>query len=181
MNQPPGSRFGSAVVTLPSATQIQITRVFDAPAEIVFKAWTTPELVRRWWGSPENPLTVCDIDLRVGGNWRYAMVMGDAELGWHGTYQAIDAPELFDRAPDQLEGSITIGDVHRRGEMGRVQLIQFGNEIGKALDFAGRRHNGGAPGGEMQGDPPSHSFGRPRHDDHFSPERVAHHGFPHLI
>ena len=106
MNQPLGSRFGSAVVTLPTDTQIQITRVFDAPAAIVFEAWTTPELVRRWWGSDDHPLTVCDIDLRVGGDWRYAMTMNGAELGWHGTYRAITAPhrlvstEVFEGYPD---------------------------------------------------------------------------------
>ena len=106
MNQPLGSRFGSAVVTLPTDTQIQITRVFDAAAEIVFQAWTTPELVRRWWGSPERPLTVCDIDLRVGGHWRYAMDYAGAEIGWHGTYQVIEAPvrlvstEVFEGFPD---------------------------------------------------------------------------------
>ena len=79
-------RFGSAVVTLPSDTQIQITRVFDAPAEIIFEAWTTPDLVRSWWGSDDAPLTVCDIDLRVDGHWRYAMDHDGAEIGWHGTY-----------------------------------------------------------------------------------------------
>ncbi len=44
------SRHGSAVVTLPSDREILITRTFDAPASLVFRAWTTPELVRRWWG-----------------------------------------------------------------------------------------------------------------------------------
>ena len=99
-------RFGSAVVTLPSDTQIQITRLFEAPAAIIFEAWTTPDLVRRWWGSDDAPLTVCDIDLRVGGHWRYAMDHDGAEIGWHGTYQLIDAPnrlvstEVFEGFPD---------------------------------------------------------------------------------
>ena len=88
MNSHPSmkDRFGSAVVTLPSDTQIQITRVFDAPAEIIFEAWTTPDLVRSWWGSDDAPLTVCDIDLRVDGHWRSAMDHDGAEIGWHGTY-----------------------------------------------------------------------------------------------
>ena len=66
-----GTRHGSAVVTLPSDREIGITRVFDAPAELVFHAWTTADLVRQWWGWESSTLVVCDIDLRVGGGWRY--------------------------------------------------------------------------------------------------------------
>ena len=61
------NRHGSAVVTLPSDTEILITRLFDAPAELVFKAYTTPELVKRWWGFETSEWLVCDVDLRVGG------------------------------------------------------------------------------------------------------------------
>ena len=67
-NSPVTNRHGSAVVTTPSDREICITRVFDAPAESVFTAWTTPDLVKRWWGSPEAPLVTCEIDLRVGGS-----------------------------------------------------------------------------------------------------------------
>ena len=112
------NRFGSAVVTLPTDTQIKIVRVFDAPADLVFEAWTTPALVRRWWGTDEHPLTVCDIDLRVGGSWRYAMSMNGAELGWHGTYRAIAAPhrlessEVFEGFPDgQAVNTLTLDEV----------------------------------------------------------------------
>lgn len=101
------TRHGSAVVTLPSEREILITRVFDAPAALVFTAWTTPELVRRWWGWQSSPLVVCEIDLRPGGEWRY--VTRDAsgtELGWHGTYLDVDAPhrlvttEVFEGYPE---------------------------------------------------------------------------------
>ena len=67
------NRHGSAVITLPSDTEILITRVFDAPAELIFKAWTTPELVQRWWGFETSEWLVCEIDLRVGGQWRYVI------------------------------------------------------------------------------------------------------------
>ncbi|HZE05133.1 MAG TPA: SRPBCC domain-containing protein, partial [Solirubrobacteraceae bacterium] len=56
-----------AVVTLPSDTQIAITRRFDAPAALVYRVWTTPELVRRWWPARRGEMTVAEIDLRVGG------------------------------------------------------------------------------------------------------------------
>jgi uncharacterized protein YndB with AHSA1/START domain len=91
---PARTRHGSAVVTLPSDREIVITRVFDAPPDLVFKAWTTPELVRRWWGHESSPLVVCDIDLRPGGGWRYVTREPDGtSLAWHGTYLEVDAPE----------------------------------------------------------------------------------------
>ena len=59
-----GSR--SAKVTLPTDTQILITREFDAPRHLVYKAWTTPELVKRWWHANRGRVTIAEIDLRVG-------------------------------------------------------------------------------------------------------------------
>lgn len=80
----------SATVTLPTDEQILITREFDAPKEQVFKAWTTPELVRRWWHANRGEMTVCEIDLRPGGAWRYVMVANDGmEVGFHGVYREI--------------------------------------------------------------------------------------------
>jgi uncharacterized protein YndB with AHSA1/START domain len=87
------NRHGSAVVTLPSDTEILITRVFDAPAALLFKAYTTPELVKRWWGFAEDEWVTCEVDLRVGGAWRWvALHNGDFEVGFHGEYLEIDAP-----------------------------------------------------------------------------------------
>ena len=80
----------TATVTLPSDTQILITREFDAPKELVYRAWTTPELVERWWHANRGEMTVCEIDLRVGGRWRYAMVTPDGmEVAFHGEYREI--------------------------------------------------------------------------------------------
>ena len=61
---------GTAVVTLPTDTQILITREFDAPKDLVFRAWTTPALIKRWWSAKRGEVTVADVDLRVGGAWR---------------------------------------------------------------------------------------------------------------
>ena len=65
---------GTATVTLPTDEQILITREFDAPKQLVYKAWTTPELVKRWWHANRGEVTLAEIDLRVGGTWRYVMV-----------------------------------------------------------------------------------------------------------
>ena len=65
---------GTAKVTLPTDEQILITREFDAPKHLVYRAWTTPELVKRWWSGQRGEMTIAEIDLRVGGKWRYVMV-----------------------------------------------------------------------------------------------------------
>jgi uncharacterized protein YndB with AHSA1/START domain len=86
------NRHGSAVITLPSDTEYLVTRVFDAPAELVFKAYTTPEYVRRWWGYETDEWLVCEIDLRVGGKWRFVSRHEDFEVGFHGEYREIERP-----------------------------------------------------------------------------------------
>jgi uncharacterized protein YndB with AHSA1/START domain len=81
---------GTAVVTLPSDTEILITREFDAPKHLVFKAWTTPDLIRRWWAGKRGEVTLAEVDLRVGGTWRYVMrAHGEHEVGFHGEFREI--------------------------------------------------------------------------------------------
>jgi uncharacterized protein YndB with AHSA1/START domain len=81
---------GTAAVTLPTDEQILITREFAAPRHLVYKAFTTPELVKRWWHAKRGEMTTCEIDLRVGGRWRYVMVTEDGfEVGFHGEYREI--------------------------------------------------------------------------------------------
>jgi uncharacterized protein YndB with AHSA1/START domain len=98
---------GTATVTLPTDEQILITREFDAPKHLVWKAWTTPELVRRWWHANRGEMTACEIDLRVGGNWRYVMVAdGGLEVGFHGEFREIVpnerlvSTEVYEGIPD---------------------------------------------------------------------------------
>jgi uncharacterized protein YndB with AHSA1/START domain len=81
---------GTATVTLPTDTQILITREFDAPKHLVYRAWTTPELVKRWWHANRGEVTLAEIDLRVGGMWRYVSRSEDGfEVGFHGEYREI--------------------------------------------------------------------------------------------
>src|SRR5258706_15548577 len=76
---------GSAMLTLPTDEQILITREFDAPKHLVYKAWTTPELVKRWWNAKRGEVTLAEIDLRVGGKWRSVMNADNGfEAGFHG-------------------------------------------------------------------------------------------------
>jgi uncharacterized protein YndB with AHSA1/START domain len=81
---------GSAVVTLPTDTTIHIVREFDAPRHLVYRAWTTPELVQRWWSGLRGNVTSAEIDLRVGGRWRYVMTTnGGDEVAFHGEFREI--------------------------------------------------------------------------------------------
>jgi uncharacterized protein YndB with AHSA1/START domain len=80
----------SATVTLPTDEQILITREFDAPRHLVYKALTTPDLVKRWWHANRGEMTIAEIDLRVGGKWRYVMIAHDGfEVGFHGEYREV--------------------------------------------------------------------------------------------
>ena len=104
----------SAKVMLPTDEQILITREFDAPKHLVYKAWTTPELVKRWWSGHRGTVTIADIDLRVGGTWRYVMTAtAGFEVAFHGEYREIVAnerivhTEVFEAMPDG-EALITV-------------------------------------------------------------------------
>jgi uncharacterized protein YndB with AHSA1/START domain len=98
---------GTAKVTLPTDEQILITREFDAPKHLVYKAWTTPDLVKRWWSAKRGEVTIAEIDLRVGGTWRYVAVTDDGfEVAFHGEYreivpnERIVSTEAYEGVPD---------------------------------------------------------------------------------
>ena len=81
---------GTMDVTFPSDEEILITRTVNAPRHLVYRAWATPELVRKWWPGRRGEMTVADMDFRVGGAWRYVMVAhGEFEVAFHGTYREI--------------------------------------------------------------------------------------------
>jgi uncharacterized protein YndB with AHSA1/START domain len=83
---------------LPSDNEILITREFDAPADLVFEAWTTPDLVRRWWAGDRGEVTEAQIDLRIGGRWRWVMTAnGGFEVAFSGEYLEIDRPHRLVR------------------------------------------------------------------------------------
>src|SRR5262245_21642108 len=95
--------------TMPSDREIVLTRLFDAPRRLVFDAMTRPEHVRRWWGilDEEHSVSVCEIDLRPGGRWRF---VGRGPKGdfpaFYGVYREISPPdrlvytEIFEPFPD---------------------------------------------------------------------------------
>jgi uncharacterized protein YndB with AHSA1/START domain len=100
--------------TTPSDREIVLTRLFDAPQHLVFEAMTRPEHVRRWWGNLDArySMPICEIDLRVGGTWRFVGRGPKGEYGFHGEYREIVRPErlvfteIYDPFPD-VESIVT--------------------------------------------------------------------------
>jgi uncharacterized protein YndB with AHSA1/START domain len=119
---------GTATVELPKDDQILITREFDAPKHLVFKAYTTPELVKRWWSAKRGEVQVAEIDLRVGGQWRYASVTDDGfEVAFHGEYleivpdERLVSTEIYE-IPDQGDSPPTINTATFTEVDGRTTL-----------------------------------------------------------
>jgi uncharacterized protein YndB with AHSA1/START domain len=110
---------GSAKVTLPADDQILISREFAAPPRLVWRAITEPELVRRWWPGKRGEMVSCEIDLRVGGRWRYLMTAGEGfEVGFHGEYrelvpgERLVTTEVFEGMPDGYAvNTVTLTDL----------------------------------------------------------------------
>jgi uncharacterized protein YndB with AHSA1/START domain len=139
---------GTAKVTLPADDQILITREFDAPKHLVYKAWTTPELVRRWWSGRRGAVTIAEIDLRVGGAWRYVMVAeAGFEVAFHGEFreivpnERIVSTEVYEGMPDgeavntltftEAEGRTTLTIRMQLGSKAeRDAVIDTGMEVG---------------------------------------------------
>jgi uncharacterized protein YndB with AHSA1/START domain len=134
---------GSAVLTLPTDEQILITREFAAPKHLVYKAWTTPELVKRWWNAKRGEVTVAEIDLRVGGKWRYVMVAdGGLEVGFHGEYleivpnERIVSTEVYEGLPegvtDEEGGTVnTATFIEADGRTKLTILVQAASKVSR--------------------------------------------------
>ncbi len=119
-----------AQVTLPSDEEILIVREFDAPKHLVYKAYTTPELVRRWWAGERGEMETCEIDLRVGGKWRYAMVAkGGFPVAFHGEFSEIVenerlvTTEVYEGAPPGLEDPINIVTFEESGGTTTLTIV----------------------------------------------------------
>ena len=146
---------GTAKITLPADDQILITREFAAPKDLVYTAYTTPELVARWWHAERGKVLSIDIDLRVGGRWRYAMTAeAGFEVAFHGEFreivpdERIVSTEVFEGMPDaaaldtvtflEKDGKTTLSIlVQHRNQANRDAHLQAGMEAGlqTALDL----------------------------------------------
>jgi uncharacterized protein YndB with AHSA1/START domain len=139
----PMASSGSATLTLPTDEQILITREFDAPRHLVYRAWTEPAMVERWWHANRGRVTVVEIDLRVGGKWRYVMVADDGfEVGFHGEYlevvpdERIVSTEVYEGLPEGVseEDAATVNTVTFEEADGRTTvtlLIQAKSKVSR--------------------------------------------------
>jgi len=125
---------GQLKVTMPSDREIAMTRVFDAPRTLVFDAHTKPELVKRWLlGPPGWTMPVCEIDLRVGGKYRWVWRSDNdgSTMGIGGVYREIVAPERlvtserFDEAWYPGEGLNTLVLVEKGGRTTLTQTMRY--------------------------------------------------------
>jgi uncharacterized protein YndB with AHSA1/START domain len=120
-------------ITTPSDLEIVMTREFNAPRVLVWQAWTQPEHVKNWWGCAASTITHCEIDLRVGGTWRYVMDVNGEEFGFHGVYREIHAPEklvhsqIFEPMP-QHEVLVTVVFEERNGVTTMTETLLHANK-----------------------------------------------------
>ncbi|MCO4250427.1 SRPBCC family protein [Pseudarthrobacter raffinosi] len=126
-------------VTFPSDTEILITRTLNVPPHLVYRAWTTPELVKKWWPGRRGEMTVAAMDFRVGGAWRYVMVAhGEFEVAFHGIYREIvpnerivhtEVMEMPGTAPDSEEGAV-LNTVTLDGADGGATTVRIRTDAG---------------------------------------------------
>lgn len=130
-------KVGKLEITLPSDREIAMTRAFNAPRAMVFDAWTTPELVRRWMGAFGGwTMPVCDIDLRVGGTYRFVWRNTDTEMemGMGGVYREIVVPERivatekYDDAWYEGDGSWVVTFTEEDGRTTMVQTVTYASK-----------------------------------------------------
>ena len=126
-----------ATVTLPADDQLLITREFDAPKELVYRAWTSPDLVKRWYGGNHGEVTSAEIDLRVGGQWRYVTSGGEGrDVAFHGEYreivpnERIVSTEIYEGAPDaESLNTLTLTEHDQRTTM--TVLVQHQSQANR--------------------------------------------------
>ena len=142
---------GKAEVTLPTDDQIKVVREFDAPANLVYRAVTEPELVKRWWGCQRGAMTVTEIDLRVGGKWRYVMDASNGqEVGFHGEFREIVPNERIVQTeayegipdPDDSANVNTMTLVEADGRTTMEVLIQCVNNESRDMQIASGMEEG---------------------------------------
>src|SRR5262245_17236448 len=121
---------GTLQVTTPTDREIMLTRVFDAPRRMVWDAFTKPELLKRWFGPRGWSLVVCELDLRVGGGFRFVLRGPDGkDLGMRGVYRDISAPdrsvhmESFDDYPG--ESQVTAIFVEKDGKTTMTATVLY--------------------------------------------------------
>ena len=137
---------GTLKVTTPSPREVVLTRVFDAPRDLVFEAMTRPELLKRWFGPHGWNLVVCEVDLRVGGAWRYVLEGPDGRsMGMGGEYREIVPgertvhTEAFDDYPGDSVVTVVLTEQDGRTTLTGTVLYES-QEVRDAVVASGMEH-----------------------------------------
>jgi uncharacterized protein YndB with AHSA1/START domain len=138
---------GTLQVTTPSDREVVLTRVFNAPRHLVFEAFSKPELLKRWFGPHGWSLSVCEVDFRVGGAFRFVMRGPDGrEMGMRGTYKEIAPPERsvhmesFDDFPGS-ESQVTSVLTEKDGKTTLTATVLYpSKEVRDAVIKSGMEH-----------------------------------------
>jgi uncharacterized protein YndB with AHSA1/START domain len=144
---------GTLSVTTPTDREIVLRRVFDAPRRMVFAAFTKPELLKRWFGARGWNLVVCEVDLRVGGTWRFVARGPDGtDVGHGGVYRVIVPPdrlvytELFDDQSYPGESLITHVLVEQSGRTTLTSTLLYASQEGRDIVLSYPMERGVAQG-----------------------------------
>lgn len=138
-------------VSTPTETEIRMTRLFDAPRALVFEAMSKPEHVRRWWGclGAGYSVPVCEIDLRVGGRWRFVNEHPQGQAAFHGEYLEIDPPgrlvftEIFEDFPDVVT-TVTSLLTEEGGKTRLTATVRYpSKEVRDMVQSTGMEHGAG--------------------------------------
>ena len=123
---------GKLELTTPGERQVVMKRVFDAPRDLVYEAMTTPELLRQWFVGPGGwTLAVCEIEMKVGGKYRYVWKLGAQEMGMSGVMTEVDPPkrwaatEKFDQSWYPGEASSSIELTEKNGKTTLTQTVTY--------------------------------------------------------
>ncbi|MEN8197020.1 MAG: SRPBCC domain-containing protein [Pseudomonadota bacterium] len=118
----------AAAAAAPEDTVLHLTRTFDTPRERVFRAWTDPDRLSKWWGPQTHTCPVAELDVRAGGKWRTCMLGEDGTERWvQGVYREVEAPErlVFTLAweTDGIPGDETLVTIEFRERAGGTEMV----------------------------------------------------------
>jgi uncharacterized protein YndB with AHSA1/START domain len=137
---------GTLKVTTPSDQEVMLTRVFDAPRQMVFDAFTKPELLKRWFGPRGWSLSQCEVDLKVGGQWRFVLRSPEGqEMGMSGVWRELQPydrmvhTESFDDFPG--ESQVTTVLTEKDGKTTLQATVRYASkEVRDAVIASGMEH-----------------------------------------
>jgi uncharacterized protein YndB with AHSA1/START domain len=137
---------GTLKVTTPSDREVMLTRVFDAPRHMVFDAFTKPELLKRWFGPRGWSLSQCEVDLKVGGKWRFVLRSPEGqEMGMSGVWRELQPSgrivhtESFDDFPGESQVTTVLTEKDGKTTL-QATVLYPSKEVRDAVIASGMEH-----------------------------------------